>query len=183
MHFLNLSAGQFLALFLRHRGPSAGIAAPVVAAGRPGRADAGASRVFRAVRMRLLLRVAGDGVGAANVGVGSGLAHGLVPFVSEAARCFLPVGETGVCKRKGGFAGNRLHGAGALSRRRRKLGGSLFGGEKRGDAPRPPSGRVCGESPYARKDRHLFSRPESAAKRGWPHAVGALGRRGIRRNC
>src|SRR6202012_647268 len=64
-----------------------------------------ASRVSRALRMRLLLRVAGDVVGAACIGVGSGLAHGLVPFVSEAARCFLPVGETRVCKRKGGSQG------------------------------------------------------------------------------
>jgi hypothetical protein len=45
-------------------------------------------------------------VGAACVGVGSDLAHGLVPFVSEAARCFLPVGETGVCKRKEGSQGS-----------------------------------------------------------------------------
>ena len=30
-----------------------------------------------------------------------GLAHGLMPFVPEAARCFLPVGETGVCNGKG----------------------------------------------------------------------------------
>jgi len=28
----------------------------------------------------------------------------------EAARCFLPVGETGVCKRKGASRGTRLHG-------------------------------------------------------------------------
>src|ERR1700739_1143115 len=55
--------------------------------------------------MKLLLRVAGDVVCAADVGVGSGSAHGLVPFVPEAARCFLPVGETGVCKRKGGSQG------------------------------------------------------------------------------
>ncbi len=60
-----LRGGQFLALFLRHGGPAAGIAAPVVAAIGTQRLGAGASRVFRAARMRLLLRVAGDaGVGA-----------------------------------------------------------------------------------------------------------------------
>ena len=52
-----------------------------------------------------MFRAGGDAVGAAGVGVGGGLAHGLVPFVSEAARCFLPVGETRVCKRKGASRG------------------------------------------------------------------------------
>jgi hypothetical protein len=87
------------------QGAGGWIAAPVVAAVRAWRAGARASRVSRAVRMRLLLRVAGDVGASAGVGVGSGLAHGLVPFVPEAARCFLPVGETGVCKRKGGSQG------------------------------------------------------------------------------
>src|ERR1700728_579134 len=77
----------------------------MVTAVRACRTGGRAGRVSRAVRMRLLLRVADDAVGAACVGVGSGLAHGLVPFVSKAARCFLPVGETGVCKRKGGSQG------------------------------------------------------------------------------
>ena len=67
-----LRRGNLLALFPRHRGTTAGIAAPVVAAGG---------------------------------GVWGGLAHDPVPFVSEAARCFLPVGETGVCKRKGASQG------------------------------------------------------------------------------
>jgi hypothetical protein len=45
---------------------------------------------------------------------------------------------------KTGFAGNRLHGAGASSGRQRKLGGSLFGGEKGQRPSAPPSGRVGG---------------------------------------
>jgi hypothetical protein len=41
----------------------------------------------------------------AGVGIGCSHTHGLMPFVTEAARCFLPVGETRVCKRKGASRG------------------------------------------------------------------------------
>jgi len=58
------------------------------------------------------------------------------PFYCEAARrCFLPVGETGVCKRKGASRGTRLHGD------KRSAGVGSWGGSPlqcaEGLAPKP----------------------------------------------
>jgi len=91
-----------------------------------------------------------------------------------APRCFPGPRERWGWRGKSGFAGTLLHGAGA-QRRRRKLGGSLFGGEK-GQSPSAPlyaasaaMTRVSDESPSGPRRRlpaGSGQRPPARPRRG-----------------
>ncbi len=106
-------------------------------------------------RAQAVLQVGNDAVSDAGVDVGSGCAHGLflLGFAKQRRRLPARRRDRGVQAERG-FAGNRLHGAEVLSRRRRKLGGS-------------PLERAEGLAPTSVAKQR---RAASAPKRAWTHS-------------
>jgi hypothetical protein len=82
-----------------------------------------------------------------NVRVGGVAAHGPpVPFLGlrSSGGCFPGPRERWGWRGETGFAANRLHAAAALRAGGRSWAEACLG-ERRGNAPPPPSGRVCGQ--------------------------------------